>query len=174
MSRNHGSWLKNGMLAGALAAAFAIGGSEALATDPPVTADVLNKLHESNQKEIEAGKIAQKQGQSKEVRAYGKMLVTDHTAADKKVTGLAKKEKIPLSANEPGTDEMKSMKSGATFDDRFARDMVDDHKKDIAEVTEARNNTTDDQLKQLLSDMLPTLQKHETAAQKIVDSLTKQ
>ena len=48
--------------------------------------------------------------------------------------------------------------------------MVDDHKKDIAEVTEARNNTTDDQLKTLLSDILPTLQKHEDAAQKIVDS----
>jgi predicted outer membrane protein len=69
---------------------------------------------------------------------------------------------------------MKNMKAGSTFDDRFARDMVDDHKNDIAEVTEARNNTTDDQLKQLLSDLLPTLQKHEDAAQKIVDSQANQ
>jgi len=153
-----------------LAGALALFGGNVLAADPPVTADVLNKLHESNQKEIEAGKIAQKQGQSKEVRDYGKMLVKDHTAADKKVTGLAKKEKIPLTANEPGVDEMKSMKAGASFDDKFARDMVDDHKKDVAEVSEARNNTTDDQLKQLLSDLLPTLQKHEDTAQKIVDS----
>lgn len=174
MSRNHVSWLKSGILASAFAGTFAIGGSLALAADPPVTADVLNKLHESDQKEIEAGKIAQKQGQSKEVRDYGKMLVKDHTATDKKVTNLAKKEKIPLTANEPGIDEMKSMKAGATFDDKFARDMVDDHKKDIAEVSEARNNTTDDQLKQLLTDLLPTLQKHEDAAQKIVDAMTRQ
>jgi putative membrane protein len=157
-----------------LAGALALVGGNALAADPPVTANVLNKLHESDQKEIEAGKIAQKQGQSKQVRDYGKMLVKDHTAADKKVISLAKKEKIPLSANEPGTDEMKNMKAGSTFDDRFARDMVDDHKNDIAEVTEARNNTTDDQLKQLLSDLLPTLQKHEDAAQKIVDSQANQ
>ena len=170
MSRNHVTWLMGGLLAGALA----LLGGKAMAADPPVTADVLNKLHESDQKEIEAGKIAQKQGQSKEVRDYGKMLVKDHTAADKKVTGLAKKEKIPLSANEPGIDEMKHMAAGSTFDHSFARDMVDDHKKDIAEVTEARNNTTDDQLKQLLTDLLPTLQKHEDAAQKIVDSQANQ
>jgi putative membrane protein len=166
MKRNHTTWIGTGTLAGALA----LFGGTALAADPPVTADVLNKLHQSDQKEIEAGKIAQKNGQSKEVRAYGTMLVKDHTAADKKVAGLAKKEKIPLSANEPGADEMKNMTASSKFDERFARDMVDDHQKDIAEVTEARNNTTDDQLKQLLSDLLPTLQKHEDAAQKIVDN----
>jgi putative membrane protein len=153
-----------------LAGALALFGGTALAADPPVTADVLNKLHQSDQKEIEAGKIAQKNGQSKEVRDYGKMLVKDHTAADKKVTSLAKKEKIPLSATEPGVDVMKNMTPSSKFDETFARDMVDDHRKDIAEVAEARSNTTDDQLKQLLSDMLPTLQKHEDAAQKIVDS----
>jgi putative membrane protein len=160
------NWLRSGMLAGALA----LFGGQALAADPPATANVLNKLHESDQKEIEAGKIAQRNGQSKEVRDYGKMLVKDHTAADKKVTGLAKKEKISLSANEPGADEMKNMMAGSSFDDKFARDMVDDHKKDIAEVTDARDNTKDDQLKKLLTDLLPTLQKHEDAAQKIVDS----
>jgi predicted outer membrane protein len=52
--------------------------------------------------------------------------------------------------------------------------MVDDHKKDIAEVTDARDSTTDPQLKKLLSDVLPTLQKHEDAAQKIVDSQANQ
>ena len=165
MTTNHVNWLKSGLFAGALA----LMGGNALAADPPVTADVLNKLHESDQKEIEAGKIAQKNGESQQVREYGKMLVKDHTAADKKVMGLAKKEKVQLSANEPGTDEMKNMTAGSTFDQRFARDMVDDHKKDIVEVSQARDNTTDPELKKLLSDLLPTLQKHEATAQKIVD-----
>jgi putative membrane protein len=166
MVNDNATWLRGGLFAGALA----LLAGNALAADAPVTADVLGKLHDSDQKEIQAGKIAEKNGQSKEVRDYGKMLVKDHTAADKKVISLAKKEKIPLGATEPGADEMKDMTAGSTFDERFARDMVDDHKKDIAEVTEARNNTTDDQLKGLLSDILPTLQKHEDAAQKIVDS----
>jgi predicted outer membrane protein len=102
------------------------------------------------------------------------MLVKDHTAADKKVTSLAKKEKITL-GTQPGAEEMQNMPAaGPSFDDKFARDMVDDHKKDIAEVTDARDSTTDPQLKKLLSDVLPTLQKHEDAAQKIVDSQANQ
>ena len=166
MTRTGINWLKSGMLAGALA----LFGGNAIAADPPATADVLNKLHASDQKEIQAGKTAEKEGQSKQVREYGKMLVKDHTAADKKVTSLAKKEKITLTTPEPGAVEMKMPAAGSSFDDKFARDMVDDHKKDISEVTEARDATTDPQLKKLLSDVLPTLQKHEEAAQKIVDS----
>src|SRR5215831_13884111 len=60
------------------------------------SADVLKKLHESNQKEIEMGKLAEQKGQSKEIKSFGKMLVKDHTAADKKVTALAKEEKADL------------------------------------------------------------------------------
>ena len=150
-----------------LAGALALFGGNALAADPPATAEVLNKLHASDQKEIQAGKTAEKEGQSRQVREYGKMLVKDHTAADKKVTSLAKKEKITLTTPEPGADEMKSMPPARASIDKFARDMVDDHKKDIAEVSEARDSTTDPQLKKLLSDVLPTLQKHEDAAQKI-------
>jgi putative membrane protein len=158
-----------------LAGALALFGGNALAADPPATADVLNKLHASDQKEIQAGKTAEKEGQSKQVRDYGKMLVKDHTAADKKVTSLAKKEKITLGSTQAGAEEMQNMPAaGSSFDDKFARDMVDDHKKDIAEVTDARDSTTDPQLKKLLSDVLPTLQKHEDAAQKIVDSQANQ
>ena len=167
MTRTSINWLKSGVLAGALA----LFGGNALAADAPATAEVLNKLHASDQKEIQAGKVAEKEGQSKQVRDYGKMLVKDHTAADKKVTSLAKKENITLSSTKPGAEEMKDMPAaGPSFDDKFAREMVDDHKKDIAEVSEARDTTTDPQLKKLLSDVLPTLQKHEEAAQKIVDS----
>ena len=57
------------------------------------TAEVLSKLHHSNQMEVAAGKLAQEKGQSKDVKAFGKTLVTDHSAADKKVMALAKEEK---------------------------------------------------------------------------------
>jgi predicted outer membrane protein len=59
------------------------------------------------------------------------------------------------------------------FDAKFAQEMVDDHKRDIAEVTEARDATVDPKLKKLLTELLPTLQKHEETAQKIVDTETK-
>ena len=143
----------------------------ARAADAPATADVLAKLHESNQKEIAMGKLAQKNGQSKEVIKFGKMLVKDHTAADKKVVGLAKKEKLELPS--PPAASHDDMAKGADFDSKFAKDMLEDHKKDVAEATAARDNTTDEQLKKLLTDLVPTLQKHQDTAQHLVDSTGK-
>jgi len=142
----------------------------ALAADAPATADVLGKLHESNQKEIAMGKMAQKNGKSKEVTTFGKTLVKDHTAADKKVLTLAKQEKVELPSPAPAKEDMPM---GAEFDASFAKSMVDDHKKDIDEVTKARDNTTDEKLKKLLGELLPTLQKHEDTAQKIVENTSK-
>jgi putative membrane protein len=140
------------------------------AASPPATADVLGKLHLSNQKEIEMGKQAEKDGQSKDVKAFGKTLVKDHAAADKKVAALAKKEKIDLAASTPSAkDAMPPPAAGPDFDAKFGQMMLADHKKDIGEVTEAQNATTDEQLKKLIGEMLPTLEKHQELAQKIVD-----
>jgi putative membrane protein len=119
------------MVLGISLSALLLLAGRASAADAPATADVLAKLHASNQKEIAMGKLAEKNGTSKDVIKYGKMLVKDHSAADKKVVALAK--------------------------------------KDIAEATTARDNTTDEQLKKLLTELVPTLQKHQDAAQHIVD-----
>jgi putative membrane protein len=141
----------------------------ARAADPPTTAEVLDKLHNSNLTEIEAGKLAQDNGHSKATKDYGKMLVSDHTSADKQVVALAKEEKIDLSPGTPvvGSKSLADLSPGPAFDRRFARSMVDDHKKEIAEVTAARDSTTDAKLKALLTAMLPTLEKHENMAESL-------
>ena len=118
---------------------------------------MLGTLHESDLKEIQAGEIAQKNGKSKAVRDYGKMLVKDHTAADEKVAALAQRESVDLVAATPapGPNEMGTMATGPDFDKKFAQEMLDDHRKAIAALTAARDNTTDPQLRKLLSDLLP-------------------
>ncbi len=144
-----------------------VGGARA--ADAPSTAEVLDKLHNSNLTEIEAGKLAQDNGHSKATKDYGKMLVTDHTSADKKVVALAKEERVDLAASTPvvGSKSLADLSAGPAFDRRFARSMVDDHKKDIAEVTAARDSTTDAKLKALLTSILPTLEKHEDMAESL-------
>jgi putative membrane protein len=141
----------------------------ARAADPPSTAEVLEKLHNSNLTEIEAGKLAQDNGHSKATKDYGKMLVSDHTNADKQVVALAKEEKVDLSPGTPvvGTKNLADLSAGPAFDHRFARSMVEDHKKDIAEVTAARDSTTDPKLKGLLTDLLPKLEKHQRMAESL-------
>jgi putative membrane protein len=141
------------------------------------TADVLSKLHHSNQMEVAAGKLAQEKGQSKDVKAFGKTLVTDHSAANKKVMALAKEEKIDLPADVPMPPDAKEMMdkmkaaSGAEFDKMFASHMLDDHKKDIADAKAARDTTADAKLKALLTSTIPVLEKHREIAQKLVDKL---
>lgn len=171
-------FLRCGLIAGGLLLA----GGPGRAADPPATAtatapagttaDVLGTLHEADQKEIQAGQIAQKDGKSKAVRDYGKMLVKDHTAADDKVAALAHKENVDLVAATPapGPNDMGTMATGPDFDKKFAQEMLDDHRKAIAALTAARDSSADPQLRKLLTDMLPTLEKHAAAAEKIVDA----
>ena len=141
-------------------------------TKTTTTAEVLGSLHEADQKEIQAGQIAQKNGRSKAVKDYGKMLVKDHTAADGKVAGLAQKENVDLVAATPapGPNDMGTTATGPDFDKKFAQEMLDDHRKAIAALTAARDSTADPQLRKLLTDMLPTLEKHAAAAERIIDA----
>jgi len=133
---------------------------------------VLGKLHRSNVKEMQMGKMAQERGQSKDVKTFGKTLVKDHDAADTKVSKLAKTEGVDLAANTPALAH-DDMPMGAGFDAAFAKGMLEDHKKDVADVKAARAATTDKKLKSLLGDLLPVLEKHEATAQKLVDHTNK-
>jgi len=138
------------------------------------TEEVLLKLHHSNQMEVAAGKLAQQKGQSKDVKSFGKMLVSDHSAADKKVTALAREEKIKLPTSPPMSDDkMDKMKAakGADFDRMFAADMLEDHKAAIDEVKAARDNAKDEKLKALLVATLPVLEKHRDTAERLIDKL---
>jgi len=134
------------------------------------TAAVLGKLHHSNEKEIEMGKAAEKAGQSKDVRSFGKTLVKDHTAADKKVVALAKSEHIDLAGSGTTVDHMPQ--PGPDFDAKFAQMMLEDHTNDVNAVSTARDTTADPKLKALLTELLPTLQKHKETAQRLVDVQT--
>jgi putative membrane protein len=165
-------FLRYGLIAGGLLVADGNGRAADPPNTPTTTADVLGSLHESDQKEIQAGRIAQKDGQSKAVKDYGRMLVKDHTAADEKVAVLAHKENVDLVAAtpSPGPNEMGTMATGPDFDKKFAQEMLEDHRKAIEALTAARDSTADPQLRKLLTDMLPTLEKHAAVAQRIVDA----
>ena len=140
------------------------------ADEGPPPGEVLTKLHHSNQMEIEAGKLAQEKGTAKAVKAYGKTLVRDHTAADKQVMALAKQLKIEFET----MPEMKNAKleaakgaTGAEFDQMFAAAMLEDHTRDVAEASAARDATKNPKLKRLLTALVPKLEKHRATAEKL-------
>jgi putative membrane protein len=129
----------------------------------------LTKAIEGNFAEVEMGKLAQSNGQSQEVKSFGNMLVTDHSAANDKAMAAAKSLSVtpptgPNAKQKADHDKMAKMK-GAEFDKRFAKDMVADHKKDIAEYK--KESSQQDAAGQYAKDSLPTLQKHLETAQSL-------
>jgi putative membrane protein len=136
------------------------------------SADVLNDLHEANLTEIHMGHLAEQKGASDQARDYGKMLASDHSDNDQKVKELATKAGITLKAEKPNMMhdmKMKSLKdeTGADFDRKFAKGMIDDHKKDIEKLQKAQKEPLSQDVKDLIAETLPKLQKHLETAQKI-------
>jgi putative membrane protein len=71
------------------AAAFLALSAGAFAKDMPSEA-FLKKAIEGNFAEVSMGDLAQKNGQSDDVKSYGKMLSSDHGAANQKALDAAK------------------------------------------------------------------------------------
>lgn len=140
----------------------------------------LAKYHHVNQMEIELGKAAQKQGGSQAVKQYGKMLVNDHQANDKKLEALAKKDRQKIPTFKPETDtakqemqdakqtaqQLKKMK-GADFDRQFLQTMIDQHEQVLAGIDNDIAQANNDQIADLLRDTKPVLQKHADRAREI-------
>jgi putative membrane protein len=133
----------------------------AWAKDKPSEA-FLKKAIEGNFAEVSMGDLAQKNGQSDAVKSFGKMLSTDHAAANQKAMDAAKGMGMDAPSEQNAKqkadyDKMSKM-SGANFDKMFAKHMVADHQKDIAEYKKA--SKTKDAAGEYASGEIDTLQKH--------------
>ncbi|MDQ0106433.1 putative membrane protein [Chitinophaga terrae (ex Kim and Jung 2007)] len=127
--------------------------------------------------EVAFGKLAQDKGNSDRVKAFGTLLVNDHSKAENEVKDLAGKKNITLPAEL--SDETKKhlddmgKKSGKDFDKDFIDMMIDDHEKDIKKFEDASKNVTDPDLKAWATNTLPTLRAHLDSAKAIKDGLKK-
>ena len=127
-----------------------------------------------NLAEIAVGDLAQKNGASDDVKAFGKMLVDDHTASNQKAASLAQANGV-TPPNEPKPADKEAQQhlatlSGPEFDREFAKAMVKGHKEAIGKFEAASKG--DDDIAKFAQDTLPTLQKHLEQAQSIAGKET--
>jgi putative membrane protein len=121
--------------------------------------------------EVELGKIAQKNAFSPRVKAFGEMMVKDHTEGNNNLKGIASSLNIALpdsvsDDNRKEIDHMK-MKKGKDFDKAYINMMVDGHKKVIAEFRQCADNCSDSTVKSFAYNTLPVLEKHLDSIQAI-------
>ena len=87
-------------------------------------------------KEVALGRLATNQGDSEDVRACGRMMVTDHTAANDRLLTIAVQENLTppkdLSADDQAAYDKLAALHGKAFDQAFLTAMISDHTADIA------------------------------------------
>jgi putative membrane protein len=138
---------------------------------------LLERLHQVNQEEIQAGKLAQQNSQTQEVKSYGEMLVRDHTASDERVMAAAQKKGFTLAMPKPMDDvERRSMAAeranaeklqvlnGQPFDSCFLASMVGGHDEVLGKLMAAQKNVTTPELTPVLQQLSQFVIQHRQQA----------
>jgi putative membrane protein len=125
--------------------------------------------------EVELGTLAAKKAVNPNVRAFGAMMVEDHSKANKKLTALATSIGVSLpqfpAKSEEDLDDKLIKKSPKDFDKAYVDAMVKDHQEDIKDFEKEINDAKSGAVKTFAQNTLPVLQKHLVAITAVQDSL---
>jgi putative membrane protein len=138
--------------------------------------DFLEKAAAGGLLEVQAGKMAESKAQNADVKAFGSMLVTDHSAANDELKALAEKKGVKLPTALPKKEQKKvdKMAKAKDFDKTFIHEQgVEDHKHDVKDFEKASKDAKDPDVKAFAAKTLPTLQKHLQRAQELEKSIKK-
>ncbi|HEY3352862.1 MAG TPA: DUF4142 domain-containing protein [Polyangia bacterium] len=147
----------------------------------PDTQKLLSQIHHLNQMDIEFGKLAQTNAQSKSVKQFGTSLVRDHEQADKKILDYATKNDIqlvePTPSNQMEQQEMNRQNTalqqlpslkGKDFDREFLTAMVSGHSSAITMLSTSAANIQDKKLKSIVTQLVPKLEAHQKLATRLL------
>jgi putative membrane protein len=136
----------------------------------PNDAQIAGIVVAANQVDIDAGKLAEQRASSADVKAFGKQMVTDHTAVNKSAVDLANKLKLKpedsdtaQSLKKGGTDNVANLKTlkGAAFDKAYVDHEVAYHQAVIDALDKTLvPNAKNAELKALLEKARPAFVAH--------------
>jgi putative membrane protein len=112
----------------------------------------MKKAARGGMMEVAMGKLADQNGQSEDVKSFGKRMVTDHSKANEELKSIAEKKGVKLPSKGPS----------ATWgsDKAYMNMMVKDHEKDLAEFQDEATNGSDPDVKKFAEDSAKVVQEH--------------
>lgn len=136
----------------------------------PTDAQIASIVVTANQVDIDAGKLAESKAHAKDVKAFGKQMVTDHTGVNKQAVALVTKLKVKPEDNptsqslkaggEKNIAHLKQLK-GAAFDKAYIDNEVTYHEAVIDAIDKTLiPNAQNAELKTLLVDSRPAFVAH--------------
>jgi putative membrane protein len=133
---------------------------------------------EANMADVKLGQLAKEKGQSPEVKKFADRMINDHTKANDELKQVANQEHVnlPTDVNSKDAATYRSLEklSGAEFDKAYARTMVRDHEKDVAEFKREASTAQTEPVKQYAQETLPTLQSHLQEAKQMQAQVSKE
>ena len=149
----------------------------------PNDAQIAQIVVTANQVDIDAGKLAESKGSNADVKAFGKQMVTDHTAVNKQATDLVKKLKVKpepsdtsKSLDQGGKDNLAKLKGlkGAEFDKAYIEHEVAYHQAVLDAVDKTLiPNAKNAELKALIEKVRPAFVAHLDHAKMLESKLGK-
>ncbi len=147
----------------------------------PNDAQIAGIVVTANTVDIDGGKLAQKMSANKEVRQFGKHMVTDHTGVNKQATALVKKLKVKpeesdtsKSLRDGGAANISKLKGlkGAAFDKAYVDNEVTYHQAVLDALDKTLiPNAKNAELKDLLVKVKPAFMAHLDHARQIQQAL---
>jgi putative membrane protein len=172
--------MKSSLIVFASALLLAAGGALAQGagpTDPQIAHIVVT----ANQVDIDAGKLAETKGSTKDVRDFGKQMVTDHSGVNKQAVALVTKLKVTPEDNptsqalkKGGEDNLKNLNGlkGAAFDKAYIDHEVAYHQQVLDAVDKVLiPNAKNEELKGLIVKVRPAFVAHLEHAKMIQSKL---
>lgn len=137
----------------------------------PADRQFMIKAAEGGKAEVELGQLAQEKASSPEVKEFGQRMVTDHSQANDQLKQVAAQKGVTLpdklNAKDRATKARLEKLSGVAFDRAYMKDMVMDHAGDVREFKMEAKTAKDTDLKNFVSQTIPTLEDHLKQAKSI-------
>jgi putative membrane protein len=125
---------------------------------------VYERLAQAGIAEIQAGKLAQGMGSTAEVRAFGAMMVEQHSDANEKLAALANSKGVTL-PSAPSQEQINKLqllhsRAGAGFDKAYLVEQVRAHQDALQLLKKQIISGDDAELTALAQEMLPSVESH--------------
>lgn len=135
----------------------------ALAADKIDADDFVEQVSENGIAEVEGAKMAQLKSTSADVKAFAKTMITDHSAANTELAGIASRKNLVISTEAELTSKAKKMvleqRDGESFDKAYANNQVKAHEESI-ELFQRATISDDVEIAAFATKILPKLQNH--------------
>ena len=114
--------------------------------------------------EVKLGELAAQKGTRDDVKAFGQMMVKDHTAINDDLKALATQKGVTLpdslDAKHQGMVDKMAALTGSAFDDAYIAAMIKGHKQDAKAFKAESAATTDADIKSFLDKSIPLVDEH--------------